>query len=121
MIMLFTMAIFLYSGNISQAQSTQKSLDATKICLEVSSTISSFAALGGNSTHTFKLPPYLNGNAYNIWIVSNASIVEVNNSGTLVACRIPSMNIKNSSNGTLFNLAQNATILNNDGVVTVVP
>ena len=121
MLLLLAVSVFIYFLNLQEANQIKDTLEATQICLQVSSSISSFASLGGNSTYNFNLSDTLNGKNYTIRIASNASLVRIDYDVAGVGCRLRTTNLTNSSASTLFELRKNATIRNNGGALRVEP
>lgn len=116
---IFTISIFIYGLNISEANDMKDKLEATRICLQAASSISSFASLNGNSTHVLNLPEYLNYKNYTIWVNSDQKIIKVDYEETGVGCELHIANITDSNGSTFFQLQKNATLRNNNWVVTV--
>ncbi len=120
-VLLFSMVVLMYYGNISETQPLVKSLEANKICLTASSTIDAMAALPGNSTYRLNLSDKLDYGDYTIILAANSSQILVNYSGGISGCRFMAMNISNSTGSTLFEFSKNASLINNGGVITVAP
>jgi hypothetical protein len=119
MLMLFFLSMVLYFMNLEEGTAVRERLEATELCLETSSTLGSFAALGGNSTYTLNLSQSEAYKNYTIWVNSGQQVVKVNYGTFGVACRLGFANLTNSSGATLFMLEKNATLYNEYGVVRV--
>jgi uncharacterized protein (UPF0333 family) len=125
-LLIFIFSVFIYFQNISQSNQIQSKLAASQICIQVASTISSFAALEGNSSYTFRLPEEINYRNYSIWVVSGNHKVSVDylvgakrEPGS--ACSMQATNITNSTGSYSFGLEKNATMQINGGRITVRP
>lgn len=105
--------------NVREANSFAKTLEAQKICMQVSSSITSFASLGGNSTFTFNLPKYIDYENYTIWIVSEHKLVRVDFEDAGVGCKFQTTNISHVNGSVFFQLEKNATLKNYNGVLIV--
>lgn len=121
MLLVFILSIFIYVLFVQEADQIKNHLEANQRCMQVSSSISSFASLRGNSTYTFNLSDTLNGKNYTVRVASNASIVRIDYDSAGVGCSFQTTNITHSTGATLFVLEKNATITNNGGVLTVEP
>ncbi len=125
-LLVFAFSAFIYFQNISESSQLQDKLAATQVCIQVASTISSFAALEGTSSYTFSLPELLNYKDYTIWISSNSQKVSVDylaegNREPGAACSMQMAGIMNSTGSPSFGLEKNATMQINGGVITVTP
>ena len=120
-LLIFAMAVFMYTLNMNEADAVNDRIEATRLCLQVSSAISSFSALGGNSTYTFDLPKHLNYKNYTVWVIPGQKYVRVDYLQTGVGCSIQVSNITNSTGGSFFQLEKNATLKNNRGVLVIEP
>lgn len=110
--------------NVNEAGAIDMKLEATQTCLQVSGAINSIVALGGNSTHTFDLPPESSSNNYTIWVIAENKLIKVHNYGSEqigIGCRILTSNITNSIGSSFFQLEKNASLKNEFGVLTVEP
>jgi len=121
MLMLFMIVLSIYFSNVSEASIMADKMTATSICIRISSTLGSFAALGGNSTYSLNLPPYLNSKNYSAYIAQSAGVVKINYGNAGVGCLLQTTNITNSTGGTTFQLEKNVIVKNDGGVLTVVP
>ena len=121
-LLLFGIAVWMYGTSMAEAGALKSSMEANRVCAQVSATLSSLASSGGSTTYRFSLPPKVNGENYTISVVSVRNLVKVDfaNRGG-VGCGLPSMNISNSTgaSGALFVLAKNATATSSNGVVRV--
>lgn len=125
-LLVFAFSAFIYFQNISESQQLQDKLAATQACIQVASTISSFAALEGTSSYAFSLPELLNYRDYTVWISSNSQKVSVDyldggNREPGAACSMQTGGIMNSKGSPSFGLEKNATMLIDGGVITVNP
>ena len=122
-LLLFGIAVWMYGTGMAEAGALKSSMEANRICAQVSSTLSSLASSGGSTTYRFSLPPKVNGENYAVYVVPayNTVKVEFANRTRVAGCGLPSMNISNSSgmSGALFALARNATATSSNGVVRV--
>ena len=120
-IILFTISVAIYFTNVQEAKQIDDHLEATKICIQVSSILNSFAAMEGNSTYTFNLPVHLNYKNYSVWVSSQNRIIKINYDSKGVGCNLHTSNITNSTGAILFEIQKNAILKNNEGVVTIEP
>ncbi len=119
LLMLFSLSLILYFMNIREGNVVRENLEATELCLETSSVLGGFAALGGNSTYTLNLSQNEAYKNYSIWVNSAQKKIKVNYGELGVACSMQFSNFTNSSGGTFFLLQKNATLRNENGVVWV--
>lgn len=118
-LLLFVISILIYSMNSREADAIADAMDANQLCIRVSSSISSFASLKGNSTFTFSLPTHLNYKNYSIWIKADSKIVKINYKTAGMGCKLQTLNISHSNGSTFFELDKNATVRNTNGVLTI--
>jgi uncharacterized protein (UPF0333 family) len=119
-LLLFGIAVWMYGTSMAEAGALRSSMEANRVCAQVSSTLSSLASSGGATSYRFSLPSKVNGENYTIYVVSARNTVKVdfaNRAG--VGCGLPSMNITNSTGASFFALARNATATSSNGVVRV--
>ena len=119
MLLLFGLVLGLYIMQIEEADSVAGTLGANEVCLSVSSTLSSFAALGGNSTYQMDLNDNIAGSDYEVWVNSGLRVVKVNFGSAGISCPLQTNQITNSSGATLFKLEKNASITNHGEVLVV--
>lgn len=127
MIMLiFIIAVLLYVNNMDVGRRIDNKLAATELCFDVSSKISSFAALGGESKTKLLLPPHLNYRNYSVWVVSDDHRITVDyetdeGKKAGASCSLQVTGITNSGGSALFRLDENSTLTNEGGLVHVEP
>ncbi|VVC01802.1 Uncharacterised protein [uncultured archaeon] len=117
----FAIVVLLYSQQSGQVSSLSDHLSATRVCLGLSSSLSSFAAREGAGTYSISLPASINNRNYTVWVNSAQSRIVVDYGAAAVGCRFAAMTFVNSTNNTLFPLANGAVITKSNGVLTRVP
>jgi hypothetical protein len=118
-LLVLLLSVAIYFMHITEARMLENALDATSLCVRISSSISSFAALGGQSSYRFDLPEKMNYLNYTVWVNSEKGLVKVDYEDRGIGCSLQARNVTDSEGNTLFQLARNATLLGNNGVVTV--
>jgi hypothetical protein len=126
LLILFTAAVFLYFSNVAEGNKVDNRLAALKLCLEVSSAVSSAESMGDGVTYSFTLPPHLNYRDYGVWVKSDDRlvIVDYETDGEREAgasCSLHAYGITNSTGSTFFRLAENSSITKNGGKINVRP
>lgn len=118
-LLLFSITSAVYFMNMRHAGEIKKTLEATELCLRVSSTISSFTAIGGNSTYRFSLPEQLDYGEYDVWIAAGSGAVRVDYGSAGTSCMLSTRSLSHSNGSTLFMLEKNATMHGSSGVLTI--
>jgi len=113
-------AVLIYFMHAMEAQNVENVLDATSLCLRVSTTLSSFYALGEGAEHTLELPMQMNYRNYSIWINSERGDIKINYEDEGIGCQMRNRNILDEGDNTFFELQKNATLINEGEVVRVV-
>jgi|GEM_PF-1596276 len=126
LLILFVIAILLYSNNVAAGSKMNDRLAALKLCMEVSSKLSSAESMGDGTTYALDLPPYLNYRGYEVWVKSDERLVVVDyvTDGAREAgasCNLHASGIANSTEGTFFRIAEQSNITNNGGGIHVEP
>jgi len=119
-LLLFGIAVWIYGTSMEEANALRSSMEANRICAQVSATLSSLASSGGATAYRFSLPAKVNGENYTVYVVSARNLVKVdfaNRAG--VGCGLPSMNITNSTGASFFALGKSAYANSSNGVVRV--
>ncbi|MFA5246493.1 MAG: hypothetical protein WC408_01220 [Candidatus Micrarchaeia archaeon] len=118
---LFILSVFIYTQNISEADTARSGVEANAACVRASTAIASVAALGNGANYTLNLPAVINSKEYTLWINSNASKVMVDytvgNTSAGIACAFPKVNVTNTSGSALFTALHNATLTNSEGTI----
>lgn len=121
MILILIVSVSIYSLFVEQGTQIKENLEATQRCLQVSSSINSFASLRGNSSYTFNISNTLNGNNYTIRMAAVSSQVRIDYGSRGISCSLETTNITNSSGAAIFVIEKNATIRNSNGVLKIEP
>ena len=120
-LLVFVVTIFIYGEHVQEASQAKRLMEASSICLQASSAISSLASLPSGSSRTLGLPRYLDGANYSAYVSAQQRLLKVNYGNRGVGCRLPMLNITNSEGGQIFLLQRNATMRNDNGVLVVEP
>jgi uncharacterized protein (UPF0333 family) len=116
---LFLVAAVTFFGVRAEEVDEMSAISEMKsICQSVSSKISAVFSAGSGTSTTIRLPAYVSGENISVWVYGNNANVIVADGERSVGC---ALNIKSVSNGTSisFQVAQNATITNSEGVVLI--
>ena len=76
-LLLFGIAVWMYGTSMAEAGALKSSMEANRVCAQVSATLSSLASSGGVTTYRFSLPPKVNGENYTISVVSARNLIKV--------------------------------------------
>jgi len=119
-LLVFTIVFGVYYNNVTVADETGNTLSATQLCLELSSRISSFTAMGGSSEYTLSLPEKLNGMNYTVWILSDSHRITVDyetpeGRKAGASCPFQAYGLTDGNGSAFFMLEKNATIINSGG------
>lgn len=124
-LVLLVIATMIYVSNLEEASALHNSLEAGRICMQVSSTIESAASLPGTANSTLSLPPTLNGFNYTVYLSAQNNVVKVDyvaaNRSYGQGCSLAEMSIANSTGSGFFEVKKNASISANGGSVVVSP
>ena len=119
-LMVLLVSVVIYFMHTMEARAVENALDATSICLRVSTTMSSFYVLGEGAEHTLDLPRHLNYQNYTIWINSERGDIKINYGEQGVGCQLRNRNVLGEGDEDFFELHKNATLINEGDVVRVV-
>ncbi len=119
-LMVLLVSVVIYFMHIMEAQAVENALDATSLCLRVSTTMSSFYVLGDGAEYTLDFPTHLNYRNYSIWINSERGDIKINYGESGIGCQLQNKNVLDESDNTFFELQKNATLINEGEVVRVV-
>ncbi|MEM2137857.1 MAG: hypothetical protein QW568_02110 [Candidatus Anstonellaceae archaeon] len=120
-VLIFLVTVFIYSDYAREASQMKKMMEASSICLQAASAIGSLASLPGNSSLVLNLPRQLDGESYSAYVSASARTVKVNYGNAGIACRLPLLDITNSTGAAFFMLERNATIKGTPGGIVVEP
>jgi hypothetical protein len=121
-LLLLGMAVSIYATSVDSANKLKSALEANQVCISAASALSSLSFAGGSMDYSFRLPKYVNGENYTVYVIADKQIVKVDYGKSAgEGCSIPLMAISNSSGATFFILQKNATAQFSNGVVTIVP
>jgi uncharacterized protein (UPF0333 family) len=119
-IMVLLISVIIYFMHTMEAQAVENALDATSLCLRVSTTMSAFYVLGDGAEYTLDFPGHLNYQNYSIWVNSERGNIKINYGERGVGCQLRNKNLLDGSDNTFFELQKNATLINEGEVVRVV-
>jgi hypothetical protein len=117
LVLLVSVGIFFMYA--MEARAVEDALQATSLCLKVSSTMGSFMVMGEGAEYGFSLPPTLNYRNYSVWVNSERGEVKVNYADKGVACDLHNRNVVDAGGNRFFELEKNATLVNKGEVIWV--
>lgn len=121
LLIVFAFSVYFYSILVENGNSIRTNMEAHNICNQVALSLSSLATYPGNVTYTFDLPDHLNYEDYTIYAVAATRYIRVDYSEGGVGCYIQTSRLSNSTGSTFFQIANNASITSNQGVIVVYP
>jgi hypothetical protein len=122
-LLLFAFSLVAYVNEMEEAARLHDAMEASRICMLISSPISALAAGSGNANAslTLSLPPYLNGKNYTAYVAAQSGLVKIDYGTAGVGCGLPRANVTNSSSATLFRVNKTSQIRAANGGVVFVP
>jgi uncharacterized protein (UPF0333 family) len=117
-ILFLVAAVTFFGVRAEEVEEMSAVSEMRSICQSLSSKTSAVFSAGSGTSTTLNQPGFVSGKNISVWVYGDNANVIVRDDERSVGCPL---NIKSVSNGTSssFQVAQNATITNSEGVVFI--